>query len=70
MLITIDEDAVAELTQKILIEQHTGLTLCLTYEPEGEDREVFIKVLAALRVLLSWNCTPEQCVELNIEWKI
>tara|TARA_R110000823_G_scaffold270216_1_gene389854 strand:- start:617 stop:829 length:213 start_codon:yes stop_codon:yes gene_type:complete len=70
MLITIDDDAIAELTQKILIEQHTGLTSSLTYEPEGEDREVYIKVLAALRVLLAWNCTPEQCADLNIKWKI
>jgi hypothetical protein len=70
MNITLDDEAIDELTQKILIRQYEDLTASYAVEPEGEDKDVYEKVLAALRVVLSWNCTPQQCVDLKIEWKI
>ena len=70
MMIRIDDEAIDELTQKILIRQYEDLTASYAVEPEGEDRKVYKKVLAALRVVLSWNCTPQQCVDLKIKWKI
>ena len=68
--ITIDDDAIDELTQKILIQQYEDLTASHLLEPEGADKDVYKKVLAALRVVLSWNCTPQQCIDLKIKWKI
>ena len=70
MMISLDDDAIDELTQKILIQQYEDLTASYAVEPPGEDHDVYEKVLAALRVVLAWNCTPQQCVDLKIKWKI
>ena len=70
MKITVDDDAIDELTQKILTQQYKDLKKSYESTAPGPDHVVYSKVLAALRVVLAWNCTQEQCKKLDIEWTI